>query len=140
MSTLYNRNDEVSLIIPSTAQEHRSKTRSNSRRRHTTFDESNDIITSADYTGTSLSEAHECARSGSLKFTGKRRVTLGASATDFTDASVTASRPKIEDKALMDGWLYKTSRQKGSKTRAHGQHRRFRLTTHPWSIATCFKG
>ena len=35
-----------------------------------------------------------------------------------------------EDKALMTGWLYKTTRLKTSKTRGHRQHRKFKLTTH----------
>ena len=37
---------------------------------------------------------------------------------------------KAEDKVLMMGWLYKTSRLKTSKARAHQQHRKFKLTAH----------
>ena len=37
---------------------------------------------------------------------------------------------KAEDKVLMTGWLYKTSRLKTSKARAHRQHRKFKLTAH----------
>ena len=37
---------------------------------------------------------------------------------------------KAEDKVLMMGWLYKTSRFKTSKARAHRQHRKFKLTAH----------
>ena len=36
----------------------------------------------------------------------------------------------VEDKAVMTGWLYKTTRLKTSKTRGHRQHRKFKLTTH----------
>ena len=35
-----------------------------------------------------------------------------------------------EDKAVMTGWLYKTSRPKTSKARGHRQHRKFKLTAH----------
>ena len=35
-----------------------------------------------------------------------------------------------EDKAVMTGWLYKTTRLKTSKTRGQRQHRKFKLTTH----------
>ena len=35
-----------------------------------------------------------------------------------------------EDKALMTGWLYKTSRPRTSKARGHRQHRKFKLTAH----------
>ena len=37
---------------------------------------------------------------------------------------------KVEEKVLMTGWLYKTSRLKTSKARAHQQHRKFKLTAH----------
>ena len=44
---------------------------------------------------------------------------------DFVDGE-----SKREDKALMTGWLHKTSRLKTSKTRGHRQRRNFKLTTH----------
>ena len=37
---------------------------------------------------------------------------------------------KAEDNVLMTGWLYKTSRLKTSKARAHRQRRKFKLTAH----------
>ena len=37
---------------------------------------------------------------------------------------------KAEEKVLMTGWLYKTSRLKTSKARAHRQRRKFKLTAH----------
>lgn len=140
MATSYNRDTEVFLIIPDTTKEH-SRTRSDSQRRHT-YDESKniDIITSAD-NHTPPTETH--FTENLPKFTGKRRATLGASyryadrTRDFTDNSIASV--KIGDKVLMDGWLYKTSRQKDSKTRTHGQHRRFRLTAHSLEYSHMFQ-
>ena len=37
---------------------------------------------------------------------------------------------RTEDKAVMIGWLHKTTRHRTTKTRGHRQHRRFRLTAH----------
>ena len=39
-------------------------------------------------------------------------------------------RIQAAEKAVMTGWLYKTSRLKTSKTRGHRQHRKFKLTAH----------
>ena len=41
-------------------------------------------------------------------------------------------KSKAENKVevVMTGWLYKTTRLKTSKTRAHRQHRKFKLTAH----------
>jgi len=132
--------EQLKTYLKQSAQGHSKTSSGDSRYRHT-FDESKNInmITSAEYT---LFPEEYCTRN-SLQFTGKRRVTLGPSyaadfTLDFTDGSATAS-VKVGDKALMDGWLYKTSRQKGSKTRTHGQHRRFRLTTYSLEYSHMFQ-
>ena len=66
-------------------------------------------------------------RSSSLYVRGTDRPRVNPMAMDDNDDD---DGVQATDKAVMTGWLYKTSRLKTSKTRGHRQHRKFKLTPH----------